>query len=89
MTFIEYCQTVRSKGLHMIRPRDGQLAQYSLKEPFESELQGWVWLDAVTADVVCRVYDALSPERQKKCQSLSATAIVNICWKAIDGRSVT
>ena len=58
MTFFECCETVRAKGLHMIRPFDGSPGQYEMCEPFENE-KDWTWLDAVTANVVCQVHDVL------------------------------
>lgn len=82
MTFIECCQEVKAKGLRMIRPCDGAPAQYDLTEPFEGG-EGWIWLDAFTANVVCQVYNALSPETQEKIKALPAKTILDVCWKAV------
>ncbi len=82
MTFIECCETVKEKGLQMIRPRDGVPAQYDLTEPFEGG-EGWIWLDAFTANVVCQVYNALSPETQEKIKALPAKTILDLCWRAV------
>lgn len=84
MTFFECCETVRAKGLHMIRPFDGSPDQYEMCEPFENE-KDWTWLDAVTANVVCQVHDVLSPDRQKKFEVLPAGVILNFCWKVTGG----
>lgn len=81
MTFLECCQTVKTKDLHMIRPKKNAPKQYDLCEPFEGG-KGWIWLDAVTANVVCQAYDMLSPERQEKFRHLPADVILEICWKA-------
>lgn len=80
MTFFECCEVVRDGGLRMIRPREDVPGQYDLCEAFENE-KGWTWLDAVTANVVCQVHDALSPDRQEKFETLPAGAILNFCWK--------
>ena len=64
MTFLECCQTVREHGLRMIRPREHTPGLYDIREPFEAGA-GWVWLDATTANVVCQIFDALSPDRQE------------------------
>ncbi len=82
MNFLECCQTVKANGLHMIRPSKDTLGQYDLCEPFEGG-KDWIWLDAVTANLVCQAYELLSPERQEKFKSLSAGIILDICWKAV------
>lgn len=82
MTFIECCQEVKAKGLRMIRPCDGAPAQYDLTESFEDG-EGWIWLDIVTANVICQVYNALSPETQEKIKALPARTILDVCWKAV------
>lgn len=82
MTFFECCQTVKSKGLHMIRPSADTPGQYDLCEPFE-EGRGWIWLDAVTANLVCQIHDLLSHERQEKFKNLPAEVILDFCWKAV------
>lgn len=84
MTFYECCEAVRAGGLRMIRPDGDTPGQYDLCEPFEHG-EGWVWLDAVTANVVCQVHDALSPDRQKKFNALPAGVILNFCWKIAGG----
>ena len=83
LTFLECCEIVRSGGLRMIRPSGEASGQYDLCEPFENE-KGWTWLDAVTANVVCQVYSALSPERQEKFKALPAGVILNFCWKIVE-----
>lgn len=83
MNFVECCEKVREKGLCMIRLREGQSAQYDLL-PFEGEeKQGWVWLDATTANIVCQVYSVLSPDRREKFHTLPASVILNFCWKVL------
>lgn len=84
MTFFECCKAVRDSGLHMIRPNADVPGQYDLCEPFENE-EGWTWLDTVTANVVCQVHDALSPDQQKKFEALSAGVILDFCWKVTGG----
>ena len=64
----------------MIRPNQDTPGQYDLCEPFEHR-KGWSWLDAVTANLVCQVHDALSPDRQQKFEAMPAGAILNLCWK--------
>lgn len=71
MTFLECCQTVREHGLRMIRPREHTPGLYDIREPFEAGA-GWVWLDATTANVVCQIFDALSPDRQETFKTLPA-----------------
>lgn len=85
MTFYECCEAVRADGLRMIRASNGIPGQYDLCEPFENGT-GWVWLDAVTANVVCQVHDALSPDRREKFKTLPAGMILDLCWK-ITGRT--
>lgn len=80
MTFFECCEVVRADGLHMIRPNENTPGQYDLCESFEHR-KGWIWLDAVTANLVCQVHDALSPDRQQKFEAMPAGAILNFCWK--------
>ena len=70
----------------MIRPQDGEQAQYDLNEAFEGELRGWIWLDMVTANVVCQIYELLSPEQQEKIQSLPMGVVLNFCWRVANGR---
>lgn len=82
MTFFECCQTVKAKGLHMIRPSVDTPGQYDLCEPFEGG-KGWTWLDAVTANLVCQIHDLLSRERQEKFKNLPAEVILDFCWKAV------
>lgn len=82
MTFFECCQKVKANGLHMIHPNKDVPGQYDLCEPFEGG-KDWIWLDAVTANLVCQVYDALSPERREKFKSLPGGVILDICWKAV------
>ena len=48
MTFLECCQTVKTKGLHMIRPKKNTPKQYDLCEPFEGG-KGWI------ADVILEI----------------------------------
>lgn len=84
MTFFECCEAVRDSSLRMIRPNADAPGQYDLCEPFENE-KGWTWLDTVTANVVCQVHDALSPDRQKKFEALSAGVILDFCWKVTGG----
>lgn len=84
MTFFECCEAVRDGGLRMIRPREDVLGQYDLCEAFENG-KDWTWLDAVTANVVCQVHDALSPDRQEKFEALPAGVILNFCWKIANG----
>ena len=72
MTFLECCQTVREHGLRDIR------------EPFEAGA-GWVWLDATTANVVCQIFDALSPDRQETFKTLPASVILKFCWRVANG----
>ncbi len=84
MTFFEYCEAVRDSGLHMIRPSAGEPGQYELCEPFENG-KGWTWLDAVTANVVCQVHDALSPDRREKFKALPAEVVLKFCWKVAGG----
>ena len=74
MTFLECCQTVREHGLRMIRPREHTPGLYDIREPFEAGA-GWVWLDATTANVVCQIFDALSPDRQETFKTLPASVI--------------
>lgn len=81
MTFLDCCEVVRTNGLHMIRPSKDTPGHYDLCEPFEGS-KDWVWLDKVTANVVCQVYRALSPEKQDKFKRLPAGTILDICWKA-------
>lgn len=80
LTFLECCEIVRSGGLRMIRPSGDVSGQYDLCEPFENE-KGWTWLDAVTANVVCQVHDALSPDQREKFEALPAKVILDFCWK--------
>jgi len=82
MTFYECCQKVKAGGLRMIRPSNDNPGQYDLREPFEGG-KDWIWLDAVTANLVCQVYDALSPERRERFKGLSAGVVLDICWKAV------
>ncbi len=83
MTFLECCERVCEKGLCMIRPQEGHPAQYDLL-PFENaEKEGWIWLDATTANIVCQIYSVLSPDRQEKFRSLPASVILNFCWKVV------
>lgn len=84
MTFFKCCETVRDGGLRMVRPRENTPGQYDLAEPFEGG-NGWVWLDAVTANVVCQVHDALSPERREKFEALPAGVILKFCWQVAGG----
>ena len=84
MTFLECCQFVRDNGLSMIRPRGNIPGQYDICEPFESGA-GWVWLDATTANVVCQICAALSPERQETFKSLPASVILKFCWRVANG----
>lgn len=83
MTFFECCEAVRDGGLRMIRLREDVPGQYDLCEAFENGT-GWTWLDAVTANVVCQVHDALSPDRQEKFEALPAGVILHFCWKITD-----
>ena len=53
----------------MIRPREHTPGLYDIREPFEAGA-GWVWLDATTANVVCQIFDALSPDRQETFKTL-------------------
>lgn len=80
MTFLECCQTVREHGLRMIRPREHTPGLYDIREPFEAGA-GWVWLDATTANVVCQIFDALSPDRQETFKTLPASVILKFCWR--------
>lgn len=82
MPFIDCCKTVKAGGLRMIRPSEDTPGQYDLSESLE-ERKGWIWLDAVTANVVCQVYEALSPERQEKFKKDSAEAVLQFCWKVV------
>ena len=66
---------MRAGGLRMIRPSAETPGQYDLCEPFENG-KGWTWLDAVTANVVCQVHDALSPDRREKFEALPAKVIL-------------
>ncbi len=83
LTFLECCEIVRAEGLHMVRPSSDASGRYDLCEPFEQG-SGWIWLDAVTANVVCQVYGALSPERQEQFKNLPAGVILNFCWKIVE-----
>ena len=80
MTFFECCETVRAGGLRMIRPSAETPGQYDLCEPFENG-KGWTWLDAVTANVVCQVHDAISQDQREKFEALPAKVILDFCWK--------
>ncbi len=82
MPFIDCCKAVKDGGLRMIRPNEDNPGQYDLCEPFEGG-EGWIWLDAVTANVVCQVYEALSAETREKFKKDSAEHILNLCWKVI------
>lgn len=84
MTFLESCQHVREHGLCMIRPRENSPGQYDVRGPFE-EGTGWVWLDATTANIVCQIFEALSPERQEKFKTLPADVILKFCWRIANG----
>lgn len=84
-TFLECCETVRDKGLHMIRPCEKLPGQYEICKAFEHE-DGWIWLDAVTANIVCQVYEALPPDKREKFRRLPAGVILDLCWKVADGR---
>ena len=46
---------------------------------------GWVWLDATTANVVCQIFDALSPDRQETFKTLPASVILKFCWRVANG----
>lgn len=84
MTFLECCQTVREHGLRMIRPAEHTPGLYDIREPFEAGA-GWVWLDATTANVVCQIFDALSPDRQETFKTLPASVILKFCWRVANG----
>lgn len=84
MTFLECCQTVRDNGLRMIRPRENAPGQYDMCEPFEAGA-GWIWLDTTTANVVCQIFDALSPDRQETFKTLSVSVILKFCWRVANG----
>lgn len=86
MTFLACCQHVRDHGLCMIRAQEDSPGQYDLCEPFENG-RGWMWLDATTANIVCQVYEALSPDRQEKFKDLPASLVLNLCWKVVDQTS--
>ena len=64
MTFFECCETVRRDGLQLIRPRRGATGQYDLKPPYTDPSGEWVFLDAVTANLVCQLCAALTVSRQ-------------------------
>lgn len=57
---------------------------YDIREPFEAGA-GWVWLDATTANVVCQIFDALSPDRQETFKTLPASVILKFCWRVANG----
>ena len=40
-------------------------------------------LDMTTANVLVRVYEALSPERREKLRQLSLTRAVDLAWKCV------
>ena len=82
MTFLECCQTVREHGLRMIRPREHTPGLYDIREPFEAGA-GWVWLDATTANVVCQIFDALSPGTLLPA---SRQGLRNLCLSALISR---
>jgi len=84
MTFFECCEAVRGHGLQMICPSKNAPGQYDLAEPFDGGT-GWVWLDTVTANVVCQVHDALSPEHREKFKALPAGVILKFCWQVAGG----
>ena len=44
-----------------------------------------VWLDATTANIVCQIYEALSPDRQEKFKDLPASKILDLCWRVTNG----
>lgn len=84
MTFLECCQTVCDNGLRMIRPRENAPGQYDMCEPFEAGA-GWIWLDTTTANVVCQIFDALSPDRQETFKTLPVSVILKFCWRVANG----
>ena len=80
MTFFECGETARAGGLRLLRRCAVTAGLYDLCEPFENG-KGWTWLDAVTANVVCQVHDALSPDQREKFEALPAKVILDFCWK--------
>lgn len=84
MTFLECCSTVRAEGLRLIRPRSGADGQYDIKPPFTGQTAGWIFLDAMTAGVVCQIYEKLSPERQEKFCKLPVHTILKFCWRVVN-----
>ncbi len=83
MPFIDCCKAVKANGLHLIRPSKDMPGQYDLSQSLE-ERKGWIWLDAVTANIVCQVYESLSAERQEILKKVSAGAILQLCWKVVN-----
>ena len=85
MTFFECCETVRRDGLQLIRPRRGATGQYDLKPPYTDPSGEWVFLDAVTANLVCQLCAALPVSRQEGFKRLPAGKILTLCRRPADG----
>lgn len=85
MTFFECCETVRRDGLQLIHPRRGATGQYDLKPPDTGPSGEWVFLDAVTANLVCQLCAALPVSRQEGFKRLPAGKILTLCRRAADG----
>lgn len=83
MTFIEVCRKVNDEGMMSFKSKAKAPLQYDIKDYFNKKGRGWTLLDAMTASLCVRVYDAVNEESRTKLDSFPALQFIDVCWKLV------
>jgi hypothetical protein len=66
----------------IIRERKNEAGEYDIKEDCGTK-KGWVYIDGVTANLINKIYNALSEERREKYISLPLSRLIDVSWKMV------
>lgn len=85
MTLSQACGLVAAEySMKLIRARKAQAAgepiEYDVKA-YEGSKKGWTVLDATTACMFTRVYNACNETNRAKLDRLPALKAINVCWR--------
>jgi hypothetical protein len=66
----------------IIRPRKNITGEYDVKEDCGSK-KGWTYIDGVTANLIDKIYNALSEEKREKYINLPLPRLIDVSWKMV------
>lgn len=80
-------QVVETRSALLIRYRKDSVAegqpQYDAKELFTGSKRGWTALDLFTAQALCAVHGALSPEHHAKFDRMPINKLASFCLSKV------